>query len=71
MDALGRVLGGRVKNTLHLERVKIATVSPLTVVLASGATVPALAVNGLTYTVGGYGSALISEGAIPLVFPTV
>lgn len=70
-DALGRVLAGRPRNTLRIERVKVQAVSPLTVVLASGATVPGLAITGLTYTVGGAGVAFLSEGMIPVVLPTL
>lgn len=69
-DALTRVLLGMPRNTLRLVRVTVQTVSPLTVKLPDGATVNALAVSGLTYTVSGRGVALVAEGAIPLVLPT-
>lgn len=71
MDALGRALGGRPKNSLRIERVRITGTSPLTITLASGASVPGLAVTGLTYTAPGNGVAFLAEGQIPLVFPTL
>lgn len=71
IDLLARLR--EIKDALRLlltaRRVTITTVSPLTVTLPSGATIPATAVTGLTYTAGGHGVALISERSQPLVFP--
>lgn len=71
-DALERALVGGAgrRNTLRIVRVKITATSPLTVQLPDGTAVRALAVVGLTYTVDGYGSALVAEGIIPVVLPT-
>lgn len=54
---------------LRSERVTVAAVSPLRVTLRDGTTVPAVAVNGLTYTVGGAAVALLAERSQPLVLP--
>lgn len=64
------LLGVAPAKPIRLQRVKITTVGPLTVTLPSGVSVPALAVAGLTYTANANGVAFVSEGAIPLVFPT-
>lgn len=55
---------------LRMQRVTIATASPLTVTLRDGTTVAAVAVTGLSYTTGSAGVALLAERGQPLVFPT-
>lgn len=63
-------LRGMLRFLLRSERVTIASVSPLTVTLRNGTTVPGVPVSGLTYTAGGHGIALMAERSQPLVLPT-
>lgn len=79
MDDLERALlagaglgtGAPKPKPLQLLRVTIATASPLTVTLPSGATVPAVrAFPSGTYAAGQGTPALYQDGLPPLVFPT-
>lgn len=69
-DALEAALlnAGR-RNTLRLERVTIATSSPLTVTRVDGSTIPAVPVANYTYAVGAAGLAMVAEGIVPPVLP--
>lgn len=58
------------RNTLRIVRVTVKVASPLAVQLPDGTQVNALGITGLTYTAGGAGIALLSEGSIPVVLPT-
>lgn len=62
-------LGGQ-KSTLRIVPVKIAAVTPLTVTLPDGTTVPAVKINGPTYAAGAAAVAFIAEGIVPVVLPT-
>lgn len=55
---------------VQMVRVTIATVTPLTVTLPGGATVPGVKVAGLTYTAGAAAFALVQEPAVGPVFPS-
>jgi hypothetical protein len=55
---------------LRLVRVTIVTISPLTVELPGGATLPGVAVAGLTYTANTAAFALVQEPLVGAVFPT-
>lgn len=61
---------GQRGSTIRLVRVKIGAVSPLTITLPDGTTIPALAIVGLTYTAGGAAVAMIAEGIVPVALPT-
>jgi hypothetical protein len=69
-DALETMLlaAGR-RNSLHVERVTIATASPLTVTRVDGTTIPAQPVRGLTYTAGSAALAFVAEGIVPPCLP--
>lgn len=59
------------KVLLRMQRVTVAVANPLTVTLPDGSTVRAVAVTGLTYTVGGAAVILTAaEGGQLLAFPT-
>jgi PKD repeat protein len=69
-DALVRVLQARGNGKpTRLIRVAVTTTNPLTVTLPDGATIPGVAISGLTYTAGTAAVALIAEPGTPLVFP--
>lgn len=70
--ALTRALTARrtIYPVARMARVKITQAVPLQVQLPDGATVPALPVSTFTYTVGGYGTAFLAEGLMPIVLPT-
>ena len=57
---------GRATRTV---RVTVTQVTPLQVRLPDQTVVPALAVTGLTYTVGGAAVAFLSEPGIPVALP--
>lgn len=54
---------------VQMVRVTVVTVSPLTVTLPGGATVPGVKVAGLTYTANAAAYALVQEPAVGPVFP--
>lgn len=56
--------------TVRMIRVTIAGTNPLRITLPGGSTVTAVAVTGLTYTVGGTAWAFFQEPAVIAVLPT-
>lgn len=68
--ALQRALAQALTGVVRTVPVTIAGTNPLTVTLPDGATIPGLAIQGYTYSLGGHAVALLSEPSIPPILPT-